>query len=66
MTEKMEITKTWDPKYGFSKEEARLEKAKLDAMYGTSDADSKWAPAVVTIDPSKMGGGYKVVVKPKA
>lgn len=65
MGKKMEITKMWDPKYGFTKEEARLEKAKLDAMYGTADSDSEWKPAVVTLDTDKLGGGYKVVIAPK-
>lgn len=60
-----EITKSWDPMFGFTRDEANSKKHEADAMYGTGSPNSKWQCAKVVLDTDKLGGGYKVVISPK-
>lgn len=57
-------SKHWDPKEGFTLQEARRKKEELDSMYGTKQPTSRWKPAEISIDPTKVMG-YIVTVKEK-
>lgn len=53
-----EFTKRWD-KTGYSMEEARLKKEKVDEAHGVGTPESKWSESEIVPDER---GGYKVVI----
>lgn len=60
-----EFTKhTRDSKYGFSRAEATVKQAEVNAEYDVDNPTSTWNRAVIVPDASKVKG-YKVVITTK-
>lgn len=59
-----EFTKRWDPKNGFTQQEAVVKKQKVDEAHGVGTPKSKWNPATIVLDPNKESG-FKVVITSK-
>ncbi len=60
-----EFTKRWDKNKGFTEMEAEFQKMKVDEAHGVSLPESKWNPAKIVPDATKIKGGYKVIISTK-
>lgn len=61
---RFEYRKHWDPKVGYTMEEARRKKEQADSDYCVRSATSPWKPAKIVIDRTKTIG-YMVVIETK-
>lgn len=55
----------WNRNIGFTMEEAKEKKAKVDAAYDVNDPQSKWNPAKIELDTTRPQGGYMVAIYTK-
>ena len=56
--------KHWDPKNGYTQQEAYSKKQKVDDAHEVWKTESCWKPAEVVPDPSRETG-YMVVIRTK-
>ena len=59
-----EFCKHFDNLHGFTMEEARQKKAKVDEAHGVGSPNSKWNPAQIIKDTNRKDD-YKVVISSK-
>ena len=59
------FSKHWDPKKGFSMEEAIEKKSAVDDTHGVGTSNAKWNPAEIVPDTGKPNGGYIVIIRAK-
>lgn len=59
-----EYSKVWDKTNGYSVEEAKIKKAKVDEAHGVGLPNSKWQEAEIIPDHAKVFG-YKIIISTK-